>query len=270
VFTGRVESSTPDIPSAASLTRRVEELFPGETLDSLINAESPKALAELKILYAEWLPDNLREQISVTSDWKALEGVIEKALEPGRKVAFRIEKAYKGLPETARTFEVWTDFSDCGIQFLKGERYLVYATAEKGKFGATACSRTQRLSDAGEDLVYLHFVEHGGVDIGRLYGFVTSSELDLSSSRSWDFVNSPVPDLPVELRSSNQTLMTTTTSDGRFVFDGLSPGEYEVAVLGKEYPDQIRQLADPRRVRINGPACRQERFYVPKSLLEKK
>ena len=69
---------------------------------------------------------------------------------------------------------------------------MVYASKLQTGYEAGACSRTRRLSDAGEDLAYLQFMRSGVTDKGRLYGFVSSSDTDLRRLLDWDWVPDPV------------------------------------------------------------------------------
>jgi hypothetical protein len=45
-----------------------------------------------------------------------------------------------------------TTFMADDFRFLKGESYLVYATLKEEKFSTSACTRTQKLADAADDL----------------------------------------------------------------------------------------------------------------------
>ena len=68
--------------------------------------------------------------------------------------------------EAGKSVEVWTDSGECEFEFRKGETYLVYAFEQEqtGRLDTNRCTRTARLSDAGEDLAYLFFYKNGGSD----------------------------------------------------------------------------------------------------------
>src|ERR1039458_5933879 len=84
-------------------------------------------------------------------------------LDHGKRVRLRVKTVFRGdLSDDddddddtpAKTVEVWTAFGDCGINFQAGETYLVYADddEESNIMTTGACTRTRRLSDAGDDL----------------------------------------------------------------------------------------------------------------------
>lgn len=102
---------------------------------------------------------------------------------------------------------------------------------------------------------------------GRIYGFVTSNDRDLNPIRSWDHVAAPVPKLVVHLSLDTLDLLDTTDKDGRFVFDGLSAGEYRLQVTNGYLPD-AKPIAS-RSVRISGDDCKEELIYLSKDSLER-
>ena len=150
-----------------------------------------------------------------------------------KRVTFKVNQVYKGIAQSNGELDIFTSFTDCGIHFVKGETYLVYATKLQTGYETGACSRTLRLSDAGEDLAYLQFMRRGVTDKGRLYGFVSSSETDLRRPLG-DWVPDPVPEVRVQLRTHSVTLEATTDKDGRFVFDGLPAGDFNVTISIRE------------------------------------
>jgi len=155
--------------------------------------------------------------------------------------------------------DVWTSFDDCGIDFQVGETYLVFADddEESGKIETDRCSRTRRLTDAGADLAYLFFYRDND-DAGRLEGFVTSDPL---YQRDWDrtgdpqSIGSPSSEAVVELVSKNGARYTTTDAGGRFLFDGLAEGTYQVSVYAKGFPVTVKKLAGPREVDMAEKGC---------------
>ena len=42
---------------------------------------------------------------------------------------------------------------------------------------------------------------------------------------------------------------------GRFVFDGLSGGDYELSVFSKGFPQDARRLTDPKTVHVEEKSC---------------
>lgn len=163
-----------------------------------------------------------------------------------------MQQAYKGIGRNIKTVDVWTDFSDCGKRFNNGETYLVYTYAGRMGLSARACSRTNRLSEAGDDLVYLHFMQSGGSEVGRIWGFLSHDKREIAGPHTGDPAQSPIPNLMVQLSSNWGTLRARTKQDGGYVFDGLPAGDYEI-----DLP------ADRREVHLQPKACKSEWFYIP-------
>jgi hypothetical protein len=177
---------------------------------------------------------------------------------------------------------VWTDAGDCGFDFQKGETYLVYADddEETGQLATSICRRTTRLSDAGPDLAYLYYYKNGG-DESRLEGFVTTepaAALQVQRERFAASVDSPVPDAVIQLKAVPHAekpddddaadeatpRYTRADSGGKFVFDGLGAGDYDLTVFDDRYPGTVRQLGFSRHFHAAARSCASEVLSVPK------
>jgi hypothetical protein len=162
--------------------------------------------------------------------------------------------------------DVWNQAGDCGVSFQKGETYLVYANEDErsDRLETNMCHRTARLSDSGEDLTYLHFFEKGGAAAARLEGFVTS-ELGQVQQDRFQYsgkIGSPVADVVVELRSKDDVRYSAPEPGGRFVFDGLAEGEYQVSVFARGFPETAELLSGPKRVRVRAKGCGMVALWV--------
>ena len=182
---------------------------------------------------------------------------------------FSVQEVYKG-PKQA-TIDVWTDFSDCAANLLKGETYIVYARRDgRGRLETGACSRTQRLTDAGEDLAYVHF-ERRSMTFGRLYGFITSNEEDLKVPRMWWNLPNPVPGILLQLESNGAKVYAETNREGQFAFDGLARGTYTISAFDAAvFPEKEQPLATPRRIEMPASGCIAVEFYLSKSALQRR
>ena len=128
------------------------------------------------------------------------------------------------------------------------------------------CTRTRRVSDAGEDLAYLYFLQHDKQHSARLEGFVTSNllyQVEHDTQHYAGAIKSPVPNAVLEVRSAEGPRYTESDAGGRFVFDGLAAGVYNVTVFAPGYPREERILAGPRQVRVEPNACTTPIFVVP-------
>lgn len=223
----------------------------------------------LRELYLQILPEKYKPRIVRAKNRSELDAVFKDVMDNGKRVRFKVQVAYKGA--SGDTLDGWTDFSDCTAYLLKGETYLVYARrGENDRLETGACSRNQRVTDAGEDLAYLHFILHGGGASARVYGFVTSNQDDLKLPRLWWNVPNPVPDLMLRVESGNSARYAETDRHGKFAFDGLEPGKYTLSVLDKDFPEKAHLLSGPRTVAVPARGCVSENFYIPSASVGKR
>jgi hypothetical protein len=130
-----------------------------------------------------------------------------------------------------------------------------------------ACTRTRRLSDAGDDLAYLYFYKNYGDSAGRLEGFVTGDLLflrDLDPAHYSGRIGAPVAAV-VELKSADRARYTESDDKGRFVFDGLPAGDFTVSAYAPGFPAETRQLAGPKTVRMEKRACATQVLVAPQT-----
>ena len=182
----------------------------------------------------------------------------KKASTPGRGTPSPPSKPEEKKAED--TFEVWTPFGDCGISFQNGETYLVYASDDEetsDSIVTDSCTRTRRLSEAGEDLAYLYFYKEHPEESTRIDGIATTNaqyRLDWNPVHP-DTIRPVVPDAVIELRSGTMTRFTQTDQNGHFLFDGLPAGDYTLAAYDSDYPKGKRLLAEPRPFHLESKSC---------------
>jgi Tissue inhibitor of metalloproteinase/Carboxypeptidase regulatory-like domain len=135
-------------------------------------------------------------------------------------VRFLVDEVYRGLLGGSDV-EVLTGMNsaDCGFNFEKGKRYLVYAQEYQNKFRTSICSRTRLLTDAKKDLLYFQYLppEGSGASI-----FVRV----LKRSASPEGV--PVQGVKVTAEGADGSFDGRTDSSGRYEFKHLPPGKYKV------------------------------------------
>lgn len=177
---------------------------------------------------------------------------------------------HKNDEESAKPqfFDVWTPFGDCGVAFQTGETYLVYASEDQENnvpISTDSCTRTRRISDAGEDLAYLYFYKNHPEASTRLEGYVTSDRRyrlkfdPLHPER----IQSPVGGLIVELQSEQLARFLEAEANGHFLFDGLPAGDYTLTAYTKEYPADRHQLGDPQKFKLPAKGCSLQVIVVP-------
>ncbi len=165
--------------------------------------------------------------------------------------------------------DVWTPFDDCGVDFQVGETYLVYANNDEESLinSTSACTRTRRVSDAGEDLSYLFFLKSNEKQSTELDGYLTTNQhyqKDFASSAEPAVVSGAVTDAVVELTQKSGVRFALPDATGRFVFDGLSEGQYALNVYAAGYPRRVQQLAGPQKGVLKEKSCAREFVLLSK------
>jgi hypothetical protein len=276
VFTGTVEAIAPAFLDSWDASQRA-------ALD-LLNRESaragaeltPEAFARLREAYLRIFPDlpsDHKKRLTEAATPEALSEVFYWILDHGKRVRLRVKTVYRGEFDAddgdgdVTTAEVWTSFGDCGVNFQVGETYLVYADddEESGILATGICTRTRRLTDAGEDLAYLAYYADKESPATRLDGFVTS---DASFMRTFDpdrytgRIQAPVAAV-VELRAGGRSRYTEPDAFGHFVFDGVTGGEVSLTAYAPGFPAERRRIAGPVAGRVEDRCCAMQVLVAP-------
>jgi hypothetical protein len=224
--------------------------FPGMEPEERKLVQAAKTVQEISSLFYSSLDRGMRVRLKVGTFFK--HGADGDRKENASSVnSGPTASRDKEEKEEAGFQDVWTTSGDCAYDFQIGETYLVYANEEEGSgyFFTSGCMRTKRLSDAGEDLSYLYFYKNQPAKSARLEGFATSerrSQLAVDPIHDVAAIPSPVSGVVVQLRSDQLTRYAETASNGRFVFDGLPPGAYQISVLASGYPRTNHLLSGPQ------------------------
>lgn len=263
IFIGTVESIEPNFldqwnPSQAAFM-------------ALINREfEQSAFPELRDAYLKIFPDlpaDYKKRLFSATTKQDLSKLFYRIIDHGKRVRLRVKTLYRNGDDQVdddeaapKTLDVWTAFGECGFHFQTGETYLVYADEdeESGVINTDACSRTRRLSEAGDDLAYLYYWKNFGDASARLEGFVTSDFLYLRDRDAAHYsasIGAPVPGVVIQLRGSDRTRYADADEHGRYVFDGLPEGAYTVTGFAPGYPTVKKELTASREVRVPKKAC---------------
>ncbi len=74
----------------------------------------------------------------------------------GYLVTFDVEQFWKGPEGPQVTLATPSSSASCGVEFVEGEKYLVYGSfSDDGQLSTNLCTRTAPLANAGEDLAAL-------------------------------------------------------------------------------------------------------------------
>ena len=299
VFIGTVESITPSFLDRWNPAQRPSLPQLNEAEARFHQDPSPASLGALKDTFRKVFPDlpaDYQQRLQAAGSSAQLSSLFNSVLDHGKRVRFQVRTVFRGGDDDddqadpkkdgkkdddkgdkkaakkdagkPRSFDVYTPFGDCGYDFQQGETYLVYADddEETNILETSRCSRTSRVTDAGADLAYLYFVQNSAEASGRLEGFVTTNpyyQLEQDHLHDPEKISSPAAGAVLELQGGPRARYATTDSDGRFVFDGLATGDYQVAAFESGYPDHIRVLQAPGKIHIETKGCASRIILVP-------
>ncbi len=292
VFIGTVESVEPMFLNRWNLSGQASVALLNEAYIDARRRPSGESIARLKDAFQKAFPDVAADQDNRLQSATTAAGVASlfyAGLGRGMRVRFKVKTLFKheedvDSPQNAgkkndddgrvkpaeEVQDVWTPFGDCGYDFQAGETYLVYANYDEGStnsLSTDSCTRTRRLSEAGEDLAYLYFYKDQPAQSARVEGFATTDELyRLTYDRLHDpeTMNSPAPGVVVELQSDRVTRFTESDRNGRFVFDGLREGSYKLSAFAPGYPVNPQLLAGPQAFAVTAKSCSLEVLLLPK------
>lgn len=143
-----------------------------------------------------------------------LKSPVHKRSEKSRRVRFLLREWYKG--KRSNTVEIWMTASDCPLQIEADQTYLIYARGDKDKrrWESNGCMGTVPVAAAAADLNYLDAASRGPGQGTEITGTAGSEGLS------------------VQAKSSMNVRYAVTGTGGKFVFDGLTPGDWELSVNG--------------------------------------
>jgi len=260
----------PSPESLASLKDAYLQTFPDaapEKKSQVLKAKSPAAVAAA--FYSN-LGQGMRVRFSVEALFKHEDDDDDPKL---AKAAARdaksdddddqrptaVAKGTKKNPDE-EFFDVWTPFGDCGVDFEVGETYLVYASDDEettDSIMTDACTRTSRVSDAGEDLAYLYFYKNHPAASTRIDGYATTNahyRVDFNPLHP-ERIQPLLPNVPILFKGEDVSRVMQTDQHGHFVFDGLPQGDYTLTAYEPDYPANHNPRSDPISVRLGPRSC---------------
>jgi hypothetical protein len=136
----------------------------------------------------------------------------------------------------------------------------VYADTDQESdiVSTTACHRTRRLSEAGDDLAYLYFRKNQRKQSARLEVLVTGDVLALQHrdrDHYTDRIAAPATGAVAQIDDGVRRLRAVVGEYGLARFDGLKPGDYQVTVFAPGYPQTTRVLVEPAKIKLDERGC---------------
>jgi Carboxypeptidase regulatory-like domain/Tissue inhibitor of metalloproteinase len=174
-----------------------------------------------------WQADAVFSATVVSKSVTTIDGGIDlKRKEQQVAVKLLVEDVFRG-GLGGNDIEVITGMGggDCGYNFEKGKKYLVYAYEHQNKLHASICSRTRLLSEAAADLAYFRNLprEDSGASIlvkviKRVPGLNENSNYDVK----------PMEGVRIIAEAGDQKYEGKTNASGQYEFKQLPPGKYKV------------------------------------------
>jgi hypothetical protein len=282
VFIGTVESIEPRFLSRWNLSNTSSLHSLNEAYLNAQQHPSKATLDHLREVYLKTfsdLPVDEKDRAAGAKTPLDVTSLFDTALDRGMRVRFHVRTLFKRQDgddddnvinddEVESELDVWNPFGDCGSDFQPGETYLVYANREEASdyIFTSSCTRTRRLSDAGEDLSYLSFYKTDREQSARLEGFTTSdanSQADFDPLHVPQSLKSPVLNTLIELKSDVLVRYTEPDRNGRFIFDGLPKGEYQVSAFATGFPMYRQLLSIAKPLQIKEKSCAHQVLLIP-------
>ncbi len=182
---------------------------------------------------------------------------------PRRLVRLSVEQPLRGVE--ASEVEVATGWGggDCGYEFQRGTRYVVYANrGEKdGRLYTGICMRTRTLAEADEDLAYFRGLS-SAEPTGTVFGQAQRRNYEWKEGEPY---LKPVADAEVSVEGADVSRESKTDAAGRFEFKGLAPGKYRVTLKvppGLFYETgKGEERTAVSEVEVSARGCAQAEFY---------
>ncbi len=145
---------------------------------------------------------------------------------------------------------------DCGFEFKRGERYLVYTytNPEDKKLYTSICSRTRALSEAVEDLQYIRGLSSAPPG-ALIYGEVRRFRREANAGRQPEFMSG----IKISIDGGEKTVETLTDLKGQFSVGGLPSGAYKVKI---SLPQGLMSRQAEREIKVADRGCAMIYFGV--------
>jgi hypothetical protein len=164
---------------------------------------------------------------------------------------FAVEQSFKGVEGTVLEVQTGIDDGDCGIEFRKGERYLVYAylNTKTKKLHTGICTRTNSVSNASEDLNFLRGLPDSALK-SRISGKIT--QIRYESDALYEYKYQKMSGVKVTLKGE-KSFESVTNDQGIYLFVNIPPGTYQLkadlpaTLSNKEYEIELPVAGCARR-----------------------
>jgi len=146
---------------------------------------------------------------------------IHKRSEKSKRVRFLVREWFKG--QRQNTVEVWMTPAECDLSVEANQTYLIYARLNKDnrRTESNGCMGSVPVASAASDLYYLTAAQLGAAQATRISG------------------NLSAHDVQIKAQSGIDTRYAATDASGKFVFDGLHSGDWDLTVVGGKSSEKV-------------------------------
>jgi len=190
---------------------------------------------------------------SVTADGTRVFGPMSK------KIRLFIIEGFSGIAEE-KILEINTGGGggDCGYNFQKGQKYLVYAykNLQTGALSTNICTRTRLLENAAEDVEYFKSLATAKPD-AKIFGSVYQIYARRNDA---PFIKPlPLTGILVRAEGTGGKFETKTGENGGYEFANLAAGEYKIGI---ETPKNLWGYEESKLVKVYEKGCAGYSFAV--------
>lgn len=172
-----------------------------------------------------------------------------------RVVRISVIEGFRGVFEQEKSLEIHTGGGggDCGYNFQKGQKYLVYAYKNtlSGALSTSICSRTRLLEKATEDVEYFRSLATAKPG-AKIFGHIFQTYPRRNDA---PYIKpQPLPGITViaQAASGGGRHETKTGEDGKYEFVDLTPGEYQIGI---KTPENLWGYEESKPVKVYDKGC---------------
>ena len=171
---------------------------------------------------------------------------------------FSVEQSYLGVAGTEVEVSTGQGGGDCGYEFKRGQRYLVYAFRYKEKLTTSICTRTKPFSSANEDLAFLGTLSSAAPGV-TIYGSVTRDTRKTEPAGA-DAKREPLSsDVSITIEGESERKEMLPDAEGRYRVSSLPAGKYKVTL---HLPETLTAWQPERDLTLSDRGCAAVVWYV--------
>lgn len=173
--------------------------------------------------------------------------------------SFAVEEAFGGVEGSEVKIGTGGGGGDCGYEFAKGARYLIYAYGDrrKGNLSTSICTPTKPVGEAAEDeLKFLRGLASRDPGVTLSGAVVTSYPTKENEEPP---IDKRAVGLSIIIEGEGERRELQTDARGRYQLTGLKAGTYMVKVV---LPEELHTHRAEEKVTIAERGCSGANFFI--------